>query len=67
MTAELLTPKDASAFLSVSVRTLEDWRREGRGPRFLKHGRCVRYSRDAIAAWIAANTRGSLAETRAAA
>jgi excisionase family DNA binding protein len=67
MTAELLTPKDAATLLSVSVRTLENWRREGRGPLFVKQGRCVRYARAALAAWENANTHASLTEARTAA
>ena len=43
--------------LGVGESTLEKWRFEGRGPRFVKLGRCVRYAAEEIAEWIALNTR----------
>jgi predicted DNA-binding transcriptional regulator AlpA len=39
-----LTVDEAAAFLSVSVKTLEAWRRLGKGPMFVKLGRSVRYT-----------------------
>lgn len=39
----LMTTVEAAAFLSVSRRTLEDWRLRGGGPRFRKMRRLVRY------------------------
>ena len=33
----------ASSYLGLSVQTLRAWRTQGRGPRFRKLGRCVRY------------------------
>ena len=39
----VMTNKEAAIFLRVSHRTLEDWRLTGRGPKFLKLGRVVRY------------------------
>ena len=38
-----LEPKAAAAYLHVSVRTLENWRRDKIGPRFRKVGRRVFY------------------------
>lgn len=32
-----------SALLTVSVRTLQKWRQQGKGPKFIKLGRLVRY------------------------
>lgn len=40
--AALTTPQ-AAAYLSVKPATLEQWRWNGRGPRFAKIGRAVRY------------------------
>lgn len=40
-----LTTQEAAALLSLSARTLETWRITGNGPRYLKLGRAVRYSR----------------------
>jgi hypothetical protein len=34
---------DASLLLGLSVRTLQKWRLQGNGPRFLKLGQAVRY------------------------
>lgn len=39
-----LTVDEAAAVLSVSVKTLEAWRRLGKGPMFVKLGRSVRYT-----------------------
>jgi predicted DNA-binding transcriptional regulator AlpA len=39
----LLTERDASQWLGLSVRTLQKWRLQGDGPKFLKLGHAVRY------------------------
>lgn len=38
-----LTSREAAAFLAASVKTLDLWRREGRGPAFIRQGRSIRY------------------------
>jgi predicted DNA-binding transcriptional regulator AlpA len=48
----LLNEKDAARFLSLSYRTLQSWRSEGRGPRYLRLGRSIRYRWDDLLAWI---------------
>jgi predicted DNA-binding transcriptional regulator AlpA len=48
----------AASYLSVSVETLRSWRRQGRGPRFRKLGRCVRYLASDLAAFIEALPAG---------
>lgn len=45
---EYLTTREAAALVGVSVRTLEALRAEGRGPRFVRIGRAVRYPRDTV-------------------
>jgi hypothetical protein len=35
---------DAAALLGVDVRLLENWRSQGRGPRYRKFSKLVRYS-----------------------
>ncbi|WP_423415852.1 helix-turn-helix transcriptional regulator [Hyphomicrobium sp. B1] len=49
-------PKEAASFLRSHVRTLEDWRREGRGPRFYKLGSRKRakilYRRRDLETWV---------------
>ncbi|MDG2531031.1 helix-turn-helix domain-containing protein [Caulobacter endophyticus] len=44
LSGNLLTTAQAAEFLSMSQRTLEDWRLRGGGPRFRKLGRSVRYA-----------------------
>jgi hypothetical protein len=41
---QMVTEKLAARQLSVSVAALRRWRAEGRGPRFTRLGRCLRYS-----------------------
>lgn len=53
------TPAQAAEILSVSVHTLEKWRRpgyEGIGPRYRLHGRHVRYDPRDLLEW--SETRG---------
>jgi len=40
----MLTPDDVAEILNLSIHTLAVWRCDGRGPRFHKVGRLVRYS-----------------------
>ena len=50
------TPKDAAAYLSMSLRGLEDMRARGEGPKFAKVGsRLVRYHRADLDAWLQSN------------
>lgn len=52
---EILTTAQTAAVIDerLSPRTLERWRRTGRGPAFVKVGpRLVGYTRAAIAAWL---------------
>ena len=41
----------AAHYLDLSRRTLEKMRTEGRGPKYRKHGRYVRYHIDDLDAW----------------
>jgi predicted DNA-binding transcriptional regulator AlpA len=47
--------------LGVSRSTLQSWRYAGRGPRFLKIGRLIRYRNADIEAFLRASTRGKAA------
>ena len=58
----LLTTQQAAWLLRVSRKTLERMRVEGRGPRFVKVGRAVRYRQSDLLTWITANTYGSTSE-----
>jgi excisionase family DNA binding protein len=49
----LLTTEDVANMVGVSVRTVEDWRRDKVGPPFTRlGGRTIRYRRDLLEAWI---------------
>ena len=43
-----LDPEAAAAYLSLSARTLENWRAAGVGPAFVRIGRRVRYAASAL-------------------
>lgn len=43
MTRLLLSTPRAAEYMGLSNRTLEEWRRHGKGPRHMKVGRLVRY------------------------
>ncbi len=64
--SEYLIQQQAAELLHISVRTLERMRLEGTGPRFLKAGRRVLYSRLAIEQWLETREFESAAEARAA-
>ena len=53
MSDDILSPKEAAKLMSVSVRTLENWRRDEVGPRWfrLPNNGHPRYTRDAIDKW----------------
>jgi predicted DNA-binding transcriptional regulator AlpA len=59
--AELVDEASLAARLGVSRSTLQSWRYGGRGPRFIKLGRMVRYRPADIEAYLAANTHGEVA------
>lgn len=42
--SKLLNENEAAAFLSVPVRTIQNWRFRNTGPKYKKLGRLVRYS-----------------------
>jgi predicted DNA-binding transcriptional regulator AlpA len=63
--AQLLTERDASKVLCLSVRTLQKWRLCGRGPRFLKLGHAVRYDRAELQRFLANAERASTSESGA--
>jgi predicted DNA-binding transcriptional regulator AlpA len=53
----LLTPDEAAAWLRSSERTLERWRGEGAGPRFVRLGRRVVYRLADLETWIDRQTQ----------
>lgn len=54
LTDEILMPEQvADDYLGIPIRTLDYWRYVGKGPRFFKAGKYVRYRRSAVEEWIA--------------
>lgn len=52
----LLTEDELSEVLGVPLMTLRWWRQRERGPEWVKIGRAVRYSADAVQRYIDSNT-----------
>ncbi len=42
---DLLDTEEAALVLRISARTLRRWRDEGTGPKFVRYGRAIRYTR----------------------
>jgi predicted DNA-binding transcriptional regulator AlpA len=59
-----LTVEEAAQLLCVSVKTLEAWRRLGKGPVFVKLGRSVRYTMRALDQFTLERTVRNSAEGR---
>ena len=51
----IVTSKAVAAHLQVGVQTLAKWRSEGRGPRYLRMGRAIRYRMSDIDEFIKNN------------
>ena len=56
-TPDLLTPRQLADELQVSAKTLANQRSRREGPPYVKVGGAVRYSRAAVAQWLAAQSR----------
>ncbi|EKE73775.1 helix-turn-helix transcriptional regulator [Oceanibaculum indicum] len=63
-----LKTDQVAAILGVSVRTLENWRSTGGGPRFMRVGkRAVRYRPEDVQAFVEGMTFANTGEAQAAA
>ena len=60
-TTRALTEREVGELLGLSVATLRAWRHRGKGPRFLRLGRSVRYLPSDLADFV----RASAVDTRA--
>lgn len=60
-----LTTPEAARYLNFEVSTLEQWRWNGRGPRFVKIGRHVRYRLSDLDAFIEERVFTSTTEAQA--
>jgi hypothetical protein len=60
----VLTAEEAARRIHPNLRsrTMERWRRNGTGPRFVRVGRRVGYTEEAIAEWLARQSRRNTAE-----
>lgn len=59
----LLTEKEASRILGFSIRTLQKWRIQGRGPIFVRVSpRAIRYRLDDLESWIIESLRTSTSD-----
>ena len=59
----LLTETEAATILGFSVRTLQKWRIQGGGPRFVQvSARCIRYRQDDLDGWIQERLRESTSD-----
>jgi excisionase family DNA binding protein len=54
----LLTPEQLAELLNIPVRTLGQWRYVGRGPRYIRAGRHVRYDPAEIDEWLRSHREG---------
>jgi hypothetical protein len=52
MSAEWLTPTDVSNDYQIPERTLSQWRYLGKGPRYAKVGRHIRYRASDVEGWL---------------
>ena len=50
---QLMTERSTARIMAVSVAALRRWRREGRGPAFVRCERCVRYDLRALERFLA--------------
>jgi hypothetical protein len=63
----LLTEAEASKRVKKAPRTLENWRRSGFGPAFIKLGRSVFYRASDLESWVEAQRRTSTSDPGSAA
>ena len=52
------TENNLSSRWDVSIKTLQDWRRKGTGPGYLKLGKSVRYPHEVIEKYEAEHMKG---------
>lgn len=49
---KMLSTKEVAKILGLSHRTLENYRQNGRGPKYVKVGGCIRYKVSDVMEWI---------------
>lgn len=50
--SRLMTQKELAEYLGYEERTIEYWRRVGKGPAFIRPGGHVRYRESAVDKWV---------------
>jgi predicted DNA-binding transcriptional regulator AlpA len=56
----LVSEAETAALLGIAPRTLQEWRRKGAGPAFIRlTGRSIRYRQADVLAWVTARIRPS--------
>ena len=61
---QLLTPKQTSEALNLSVKSLATWRCKGLGPTFVKVGGRVLYPKSHLLTWLASQEANSTGQAR---
>jgi predicted DNA-binding transcriptional regulator AlpA len=61
---KLVDETEASEILAVTKAALRRWRRERRGPRFVKLGRLIRYSQTDLESFVERSTQNVLQDKR---
>ena len=62
---ERLTPEEAAEYLGVKTQTLAAWRSSGRYElRFIRAGRCIRYRKSDLDAWMERRSATSVAAAK---
>ncbi|WP_114856462.1 helix-turn-helix domain-containing protein [Brachybacterium sp. YJGR34] len=64
--ARLLTSDDLAELLGVELRTIERWRKSGKGPPFMLFGRTVRYHPTRVQQWMVSREQGGPSSSRGA-
>jgi predicted site-specific integrase-resolvase len=60
---KMMTPQETATALEVQPATLARWRWSGKGPRFVKYGKHVRYRKEDVLDFIEASVREHTART----
>lgn len=58
----LVAPSTLAERLGTTERSLSEWRIKGRGPKYIRVGRGVRYRPEAVDAWLLALEHASTSE-----
>jgi predicted DNA-binding transcriptional regulator AlpA len=59
--SDLLTTEQLAVSCGLAASTLRKWRCQGKGPKFKRIGRAIRYDRQEVNAYLASRTFGSTA------